>query len=925
MASHAFESHELSSFLREKRCSSSSEASMTGMGDMKGKWFISDDDYPFVKKSRPMAFVEQPRKGLSKPLVVDLDFKYPSETGLVRAFTLDQVRSFCRLLVDGLKTFFSVQEFEELRFFVTLRPGPYSGKSERKDGVHILCPDIGLGDDKQKVLREWVMKQNGVASCFTGTGYKEDDNIYDGSTCHKQGWIFYGESKPNIQPYALAAIYSYVPVEDTWRSDPIDSFTPLQLMEMLSVRYKIPVDDNIVLEESKDEYNRLLSPPMWTQAVAEDSNAIVPMNPLLQVLVQHHSSRVASEEEKTIVGKFVMNCLTAARAENYDTWKRVGWCLNNIEASEDMLKVYLAFSAKSSKASENNMADIRRDWFVGMRKSGDGPRLTERSLRKWARDDNPEEYKRIIEEYVGEYIRTNLEPTHHHVAKLMKKMYGSTYIASVKPRDITWHKYDENINMWKKMNQGIEIRLKLSSEVALAIIQAKASYYQKLQGNPSTELKQMIDSRNMTLHKVETSLYSSGFIDSTMKMAVNQFYEEDFEQKLNADPSLFGCRNGILELRAPGDDGRPHAIFRSGRPEDYVSFLAGQTYKAQPEPIEYHPYDPADPRQAEITDFFTKLFPNEELRRYVLRLLSSCLEGENREQCFYIATGVGGNGKSKLVDLMRMTMGDYQTSLQTTVLTRHRPDSGAANPDMIVAKRRRFIYLQEPDPKEPINTARMKQFSGEDIVEARGLYEEQDKFTITGKLFMMCNDMPPVNSMDRGTWRRIRVLKFESKFMPPGEYERAVAAGKPNVFPQDPKMEEKLVSWREPFLALLVHIYENEYIPLGLNPIPAAVMAASEKYKKDFDVYARFRAERIRLPITPEEKLEAHETPVSASKIRQVLAAWKKETKSESLSAQDVLGRILDEFGEPDARGWPGMKIFASDEEAANWDLEHSA
>jgi len=181
-----------------------------------------------------------------------------------------------------------------------------------------------------------------------------------------------------------------------------------------------------------------------------------------------------------------------------------------------------------------------------------------------------------------------------------------------------------------------------------------------------------------------------------------------------------------------------------------------------------------------------------------------------------------------------------------------------------------------------------------------------------------------VNSMDRGTWRRIRVIKFESKFMPPGEYERAVAAGKPNVFPQDPKMEEKLVSWREPFLALLVHIYENEYIPLGLNPIPAAVMAASEKYKKDFDVYARFRAERIRLPITSEEKMECYETPVSQSTIRSVLNAWKKETRSE-LSAQDVLGRILDEFGEPDARGWPGMKIFKSDEEVANWDAEHAA
>jgi putative DNA primase/helicase len=208
-----------------------------------------------------------------------------------------------------------------------------------------------------------------------------------------------------------------------------------------------------------------------------------------------------------------------------------------------------------------------------------------------------------------------------------------------------------------------------------------------------------------------------------MKMAVHQFYEEDFQNKLNINGNLFGCKNGVLELRCPGADGRDHVVFRQGRPEDYVSFLAGQNLP-ETTAIDYIPYDAADPRQAELADFFSKLFPDKDVRRYALRLLASCLEGFNREQCFYIATGVGGNGKSKLVELMRLTFGDYQTSLQSTVLTRKRPESGAANPDIMAAKSRRFIYLQEPDDKEPLNTSRMKQFSGEDMVEARALYGE---------------------------------------------------------------------------------------------------------------------------------------------------------------------------------------------------------
>ena len=77
----------------------------------------------------------------------------------------------------------------------------------------------------------------------------------------------------------------------------------------------------------------------------------------------------------------------------------------------------------------------------------------------------------------------------------------------------------------------------------------------------------------------------------------------------------------------------------------------------------------------------------------------------------------------------------------------------------------------------------MKQFSGEDVVEARGLFEDQQRFRITGKLFMMCNRLPPIHAMDRGTWRRIRVLLFGSKFVDKSDPELKI--GRPNVFPRD--------------------------------------------------------------------------------------------------------------------------------------------
>ena len=184
-----------------------------------------------------------------------------------------------------------------------------------------------------------------------------------------------------------------------------------------------------------------------------------------------------------------------------------------------------------------------------------------------------------------------------------------------------------------------------------------------------------------------------------------------------------------------------------------------------------------------------------------------------------------------------MTLGDYATSLQSTALTRKRPDSGAANPDIIAVWKKRFIYLAEPDDGEPLNTSRMKQFTGEDIVEARGLFEDQQKFKITGKLFMLCNRLPPIYSNDRGTWRRVITVPFVSKFVDPHSEEGKDIDPAKNIYPRDNSMDDKLVRWRTAFLARLVHIYETEYLKQGIEPIPDQVMEESRNYRAKFDTF----------------------------------------------------------------------------------------
>lgn len=1001
----------LKQFLEAHRIGSADRrpATLTGMGEAAGKYYIPDEKYEqfldlankhlFEEHGRPMNLVEQPHPNGPKPLVIDLDFRYRKNRALDHPFNNNHIKSFVEKLTEGLGLFFNLNAYEELRYFICLRPQAYESKGEIKDGIHIECPDIVLSFEKQAVLRRWMLGQDAINTSFEGTSFtNEIANIYDESCTRKQGWFLYGESKPNIPAYDLKHVLAFSPSNNTWETLESFNYDTRELLELLSVRYNLVEDDNEVKPESKDIYDTLVNhtggAPAATVPTGMTQEEIdnLPNNPLVKEAFEE-SAVDTNYEEMDIVKQFVRECLSPKRADDYESWLRVGLCLHSISQSSDMFNLWMEFSAKSAKSAGNDLVKLRRKWDTSMRSEGNGRRLTIRSLRHWAQLDNPLAFKEIIERDVVNYILHYTSPTHNHVARLMKRMFQDNYAASINSRSTEWFEFNPDAHRWKKINQGVALRNKISGgghglEVTDMIAAARQRFknspeYTRMESiasnNKSLEalnqvLKTLIDKKNnlrdsnridearevegqirdaensidlitkkqelqradvrdkkfAELADLEGKLHNCGFKDSVMKECVGLFYEEGFEQSLNTSPYRMGCSNGVIHLDAikpnpdrPGemmgmdkDKGDPFNFFQPGVPEDYLTFQAGNDMPEY-EPIPYIEYDPTDPEQIEIDDFFSKLFPRAELKAWVLKLLASCLEGKNREQCYYTFQGVGGNGKSKLVELMIMTFGDYQSSLQSTALTRKRPESGAANPDIMSIKNKRFIYMQEPDDREPLNTSRMKQFSGEDAVEARGLYADQERFKISGKLFMMCNTLPTINSMDRGTWRRIRLIPFESKFVNPGDKE----LGQPNVFLKDMNLNAKLKKWRIPFFSRLVHIYLTQYAVSDngtLEPAPDIVTSESRKYRDTFDSLNKFCQERCRIDKDSDE----HAT---VSDVWRAYRYWHEAVggSGKKLSQVEFTKRFNEEYyqGQPkQGKQYNGLFVFNTEEDVETYE-----
>lgn len=915
------------------------DVSMTGMSSSGGKWHVSDEDYPqfmdlmhewlFVKDLRPNNFVEQRKPDGVTPLLIDLDFAYPPEKNLERTFTKENIQTFVAETAAVLKENFDLKDHQNIRFFVTLRPNPYPNKGTSKhikDGIHILCPDITLTPEFQALVRHLMLERESVKKSFGETGYtNKDDIVFDESLTKKQGWLFYGESKPDIPPYTLKHVFKYAPKTEKM-TESKDTYKPRELIELLSIRHKLQPSLSL-LEGRKDAVKDVLAKmnaPVHNQLIHQHGTATQEeVSGYLPILMDSFNNIVSTEDEITLARRLAVECLSEERASGYDSWMRAGWCMRNIDSSEAMFDAWMDFSNKCGKSAGNNVELLRKDWIRGsMRHVNGSPGLKMGSLKMWARQDNEKRYKEIMDGDIISFIQKTAivfkGGTHNHVAKMIHKLYPDIYKYFEEGRTKEWYEFKNHV--WHPMSSGILIKTTITDDLTLKVDSARKSLVQPdVKSENYDELYKIYNDNVLKLLELQKNLYNANFKDCVMKEAAQAFYDPDFHKHLDQNVYVLGCSNGILNLREPvfDEQGRPiryKPTLRAGTAQDYVSLQSGVTPDGL-DPIPYIPYDPNDPVQTEIMDFFKKIFPADDLREYVLTLAAGCLEAANKEQCFYIMTGSGGNGKSKFVELMCSVLGQYAGSLATTALTRKRPDSGAANPDVMSVKNARFIEMKEPDEGEPINSARMKQFSGEDLVEARGLFKDQERFKIRGKIFMACNRLPPMHSMDGGTWRRIRVIPFDSRFLATGD---PMIDPSRNIYPRDDMMDEKLKSWRVPFFSLLVHYYETKYCPHGIKKTPSIVLQACENYKGNFDSFGKFIKGRIR-------KVIGYDDPPQFKDLWKAYKNWHLEQNAtgKKLTENELRIRLNELYQAPaDGKTYLHLRLFYSDEEAEDYDKE---
>jgi len=805
---------QLVSFLKGFRCTPEDKKEKrlthTWFGDYVCTYNIPSERYPelydliyesaFVKNN-PVYLIERFTKPASI-LKLDLDFEFEIDTRS-RLYTEDHLKDIIKLYNKLLVENFDIP-IEQINCYVFERNRGYRQKGKYKDGLHMMWPDIKLSIEGQKFLRHQFLKMGySIFDTLSLSKNQKLDDVVDESIIDRNGWMMYGSTKPAREPYLLTRVYDYH-VES--QAVPKDN---RYLIEHFSL-YNPDKDVFPIREDRKEllaEFTKPKRPPQL------GGNGKGKFGGVHRIPVGQRRVRSNNFGEDLTTVKKLVGLLSDYRAYDHKQWIEVGLCLYNID--DMLLDTWIEFS----KRIKNKFVpgECEDKWGTFRHKSEAGS-LGIGSLRYWAQLDDPVGYEEIQRGSLTNLLNESADGTTYTVAKVVYEMYKYQFVCT-SLRHKTWYEYKGH--KWHEVENGLSLSMKLSNEVLNEYLKMNQSYLSRAYMMDGAKKQPYINNTKKFLD-VALKLQDITFKEKIMKECSGLFYDSKFVEKLDTKANLICFENGVYDLETKD--------FRDGRPEDYCSLSTMTDY------TEFDMDDPENcPEIEEINRFMSQVFPIPRVREYVFLLLSSFLLGKNPNEKFHVWTGVGGNGKSKLIELFKLAFGEYAGNLPVSLLTQKRGASSSASPELARCRGKRFVDMPEPDRGNRINIGLMKELTGGDKILARQLYKEPFEFKPMFKIVLCCNDLPKVPPDDEGTWRRLRVVKFISKFTsnPKGEHQ----------YPVDPYLADNFERWKEPFMYMLLQ-YHERYREEGIKE-PAEVLQATKDYQRMADIYVDFLDENV--------------------------------------------------------------------------------
>lgn len=320
---------------------------------------------------------------------------------------------------------------------------------------------------------------------------------------------------------------------------------------------------------------------------------------------------------------------------------------------------------------------------------------------------------------------------------------------------------------------------------------------------------------------------------------------------MDSDARALNLQNGTLVLDGACETLRPH-----GRADRITRVL----------PVAFEP-------QAECPEFVAfmeRILPDHDVRGFVQRFFGYCLTGLISEQLLVFLHGLGANGKSTLINVAALVLGEYAVTLPFASIQHDEwRRGGDATPDLARLPGARMVRASEPQQGARFDEGMVKSLTGGEPVLVRRLRHDFFEFAPEFKLVLSGNNRPQIRGQDEGIWRRLALVEFPVQ-LPPEErikdyHVRLFRAEAPGI-----------LNWLLDGLRL--------YLDGGLC-VPEAVLAATQLYRQDSNSASRFVSDCV---------VRAEGVTVRASDLYGAYCDWCK-ANAESPWSQRAFGLAMAE------------------------------
>ncbi len=355
---------------------------------------------------------------------------------------------------------------------------------------------------------------------------------------------------------------------------------------------------------------------------------------------------------------------------------------------------------------------------------------------------------------------------------------------------------------------------------------------------------------------------------------------------LDVNHWMLNVQNGTLDLRT--GQLLPH------NPDDLITKIVDVPYIADAEAPLWHA-------------FLRRITAGDEgLQSFLQRAAGYSLTGNVGEQCLLFIYGLGANGKTIFMLILKAIAGEYAiTGAPNLLLLKRNDEHPTGLADLFGA---RIVLCPEMEAGRSFSEVLIKQLTGGDPIKARRMHEDFWEFSPTHKLWLSGNHRPIVRGTDHGIWRRIRLIPFTV------------------TIPKDEQDRELLNKLRRELPGILRWAVDGclAWQRDGLAE-PAVVRDATDVYRAEQDLLAQFIADAC--VVGPTNR-------VSQQALRAAYDDWCRANGATAVESRDFASGLQergvvakDSIRIPGVknptRGWVGLAL-RSEERTFNREAPHS-